>query len=389
MVRIPPGFHPQAYRPGNRLSYGPGWRGTGARPAPRLPIGAYRSKASGVPLQPASAQCLVSSVITAVPQLVQAPSGAGTASPIAVTLAATTAGNKLIVAVALAQGTTRPQVSGITLGGGGTFTRAAQIHSATACDLELWESADANGITGGQTALSVAFTGGTGTNPGGVARPMEWSGLLVPSALDDEAATDSGANTSWNSPDVASAAAGEIVVGAVAPFLNGSATTITGPAAPWVNQAQASQGTIVSLLTGYQLLAAATPAIAYQGTLSGSKAWSAAAATFRPAQSGTAGNAQCILGPSGAGNIWYPTQVTLSTTTGITAGFDGSVASLYLGPVISPNTLLGTVIGGNGIVAAALPPIQPGQFLIAQWAGAVGGDTATMNVQGTMDALSF
>jgi hypothetical protein len=39
-------------------------------------------------------------------------------------------------------------------------------------------------------------------------------------------------------------------------------------------------------------------------------------------------------------------------------------------------------------VAAALPPIQPGQFLIAVWSGANGGDVATMNVQGTMDALT-
>lgn len=388
MVRLPPGFHPQAYRPGNRLKYGPGWRGTGARPITPVPVRAYVSRTSSVPLQPASAQAVVSSAAAAVPLLVQSPSGAGTTSPVAVTLAATAAGNKLIVAVALAQGTTRPQVSGITLGGGGTFTLAAKVHSASGPDLEIWESADAAGIAGGQTALSVAFSGGTGTNPGAVARALEWSGLLLPSALDAEAATDSGATLAWNSPDVATADPAEIAIGAVGAFLSGSATTINGPAAPWANLAQANQGTITSLVVGSQLLAATTPALHYAGTFSGSKAWSAAIATFQAGTTGVEGNAQCVLGPSGLGNIWYPTQVTLSTTTGIASGFDNSVANLYLGPVISPNTLLGTVSGGNGIVAAALPPIQPGQFLIAVWSGANGGDVATMNIQGTMDALT-
>lgn len=94
------------------------------------------------------------------------------------------------------------------------------------------------------------------------------------------------------------------------------------------------------------------------------------------------------LGPSGLGNLWYPTQITVATTTGITTGTDTSVCNVYLGPQVSPLTLLGTVYGGNGIVAAALPDIQPGQYLIAEWSSAVLGDTAVMNVQGSMDALS-
>jgi hypothetical protein len=101
-----------------------------------------------------------------------------------------------------------------------------------------------------------------------------------------------------------------------------------------------------------------------------------------------AGTATVQIGPAGLGNTWYPAQVTLSTTTGITKGFDSSVANLYLGPSASALTLLGTVFGGNGIVAAALPSIQPGQFLIAQWNSANPGDTAAMNITGTMDALA-
>ena len=102
---------------------------------------------------------------------------------------------------------------------------------------------------------------------------------------------------------------------------------------------------------------------------------------------GAVGGATVQGGPSGLGNLWYPTQVTVATTTGITTGLDTSICNVYLGPAVSPTTLLGTVFGGNGIVAAALPNIQPGQYLIASWAAANPGDIAAMNVQGSMDAL--
>jgi len=366
-----------------------GWQAPGAprlivTPRPGVtPVRQYRP-VQGVPLQPSNAQATASSTVTATPALVQSASGAGTASPVAVTLAPTTAGSALVVCVSLAQGTTRPQVSAITLGGGGTFVRATGTHSATGPDNEIWY---ALGIAGGQTALSVAFSGGTGTNPGAVVRALEISGIETAGALDGFASTDSGASTSWNSPDASTAAAAEIAVGCVGAFLSGSGTTITGPASPWTNLAQVNQGTIVSGMAGYQVLSSVQAAIHYAGTFSGSKAWAAAIATFTAAVSGVAGNAQCQLGPSGLGNVWYPTQVTLATGTGIAAGFDNSTANLYLGPVVSNATLLGSVFGGNGIVAAALPPIQPGQFLIAQWTGAGAGDTCIMNIQGTMDAL--
>jgi hypothetical protein len=367
-----------------------GWQAPGAprlivTPRPGvIPVRQYRP-VQGVPLQPSSAQALVSSTVTAVPALVQSASGAGTATPIAVTLgAATKAGNALAVCVRLAQGTTRPQVSGITLGGGGTFTRATGTRSASGPDNEIWYALN---IAGGQTAVSVAFSGGSGTNPGGVVDVLELSGVALTGALDGTASTDGSAGTAWNSPDAVTTSAVEIAIGSVGAFLGGSATTITGPAAPWVNLAQVNQGTIVSGMTGYQVLSAVQAAIHYAGTFSGAKGWAAAIATFEAAVTGTAGNAQCQLGPSGLGNTWYPTQVTLATGAGITQGFDNSTANLYLGPSVSNSTLLGSVFGGNGIVAAALPPIQPGQFLIAQWTGANGGDTAIMNIQGTMDAL--
>lgn len=97
------------------------------------------------------------------------------------------------------------------------------------------------------------------------------------------------------------------------------------------------------------------------------------------------GIASVSLGPSGLGNIWYPTQITVATTTG---PLDTSTCSVYLGPSTSGATLLGQVFSGNGVLAAALPPIQPGEFLIAAWTAAHNGDTAIVNIQGTMDALA-
>lgn len=91
------------------------------------------------------------------------------------------------------------------------------------------------------------------------------------------------------------------------------------------------------------------------------------------------------VGPQGLGTVWYPVQVTLSTTTG---PFDTSTVNVYLGPLISPTTLVGTLYSGNGTVALAIPSMSPGQFLVIAWTGAKSGDTAAANVIGTMDALT-
>jgi hypothetical protein len=91
------------------------------------------------------------------------------------------------------------------------------------------------------------------------------------------------------------------------------------------------------------------------------------------------------VGPQGLGTVWYPVQVTLSTTTG---ALDTSTALVYLGPLVSPNTLVGTVYSGNGTVALAIPDMTPGQTLIVVWSGAKSGDQAAFNIIGTMDALT-
>jgi hypothetical protein len=100
------------------------------------------------------------------------------------------------------------------------------------------------------------------------------------------------------------------------------------------------------------------------------------------------GTALVSVGPTGAGVTWYPSQMTISTTTGIESGLDTSICQIYLGPAGVPVTLLTTVYGGNGLVGVALPALQGGQYVIAQWSGAHNGDVAAVNIGGTMEALA-
>lgn len=90
-------------------------------------------------------------------------------------------------------------------------------------------------------------------------------------------------------------------------------------------------------------------------------------------------------GPQGLGTVWYPAQVTLSTTTGV---LDTSTALVYLGAQGVPITLVASVFTGNGTAALAIPAMTPGQVLIITWTNAHPGDTAAFNVVGTMDALT-
>jgi len=90
-------------------------------------------------------------------------------------------------------------------------------------------------------------------------------------------------------------------------------------------------------------------------------------------------------GPQGLGTVWYPAQVTLSTTTG---ALDTSTALVYLGSQGVPITLVASVFTGNGTVALAIPSMSPGQVLIVTWSNGHPGDTAAFNMIGSMDALT-
>lgn len=91
------------------------------------------------------------------------------------------------------------------------------------------------------------------------------------------------------------------------------------------------------------------------------------------------------VGPQGLGTVWYPAQVTIATSVG---PLDTSTALVYYGIGGVPVTLIGTVYTGNGTVAVALPPMTPGELIIVKWSGATSGSNASVNILGSMDALT-
>lgn len=90
------------------------------------------------------------------------------------------------------------------------------------------------------------------------------------------------------------------------------------------------------------------------------------------------------VGPQGLGTVWYPTQITVSTSIG---PLDTAVALVYLGPAQQPNTLQFTIYTGNGTGSLAIPSMTPGQTIAVAWTGLTAGETCSVNVTGTMDAL--
>jgi hypothetical protein len=91
------------------------------------------------------------------------------------------------------------------------------------------------------------------------------------------------------------------------------------------------------------------------------------------------------IGPQGAGTVWYPAQVTTSTSSGVN---DTSTCLIYMGAAGTPITLMGTLFpGGAGVLSVALPNLTVGLFIIAVFSGAKAGDIAAVNVTGTMDYL--
>ncbi len=97
-----------------------------------------------------------------------------------------------------------------------------------------------------------------------------------------------------------------------------------------------------------------------------------------------AGTATVAVGPQGLGNVWFPAQANISTSTGAA---DNSTCSVYLGSIAAANLQGGqSYAGGGDTVGLAVPSMSPGQLLIAVWSGAVPGALATLNIIGTMDS---
>lgn len=125
----------------------------------------------------------------------------------------------------------------------------------------------------------------------------------------------------------------------------------------------------------------ATPVTRYTKTISGVPISGGQVQGTVPAS----GTISLSVGPQGLGTVWYPAQVTLSTSKGT---LDTSTALVYLGAAGTPITLVATVFSGNGTAALAIPDMSPGQYIIVEWTGATPGNTVAANIIGTQQALS-
>lgn len=199
---------------------------------------------------------------------------------------ATTAGHGLIVLVATAGSSVSPTVAGITLGGSADHFAARQssgVASADACVLATWD--DLN-CAGGQTAVAITITGGTGTF-GVMATVWERDDLPSASAFDVGKGQAGTGSASWTSTaTVTTAQAGEVWVGAICADA-ASAQTLTGPASPWANTTQVNLtvGSFVySWMAGWQAVSA-TGTATYAGTSSTTPEYVAVVATYKAAPS--------------------------------------------------------------------------------------------------------
>lgn len=92
------------------------------------------------------------------------------------------------------------------------------------------------------------------------------------------------------------------------------------------------------------------------------------------------GAATVTIGPQGLGTRWYPVQAIITTTSGAN---DASTCQLFMGTVALANLIGGTSYAGGGdTFGLSGTAMQPGDYLIAVWAGGNNGDTATLRVSG-------
>jgi hypothetical protein len=97
------------------------------------------------------------------------------------------------------------------------------------------------------------------------------------------------------------------------------------------------------------------------------------------------GTATAQIGPQGVGTRWRVMQANIQTTSGAA---DVATCAVYVGAQV-PSNLMGTsYAGGQDTIGLNGRLIQPGETVIAVWAGAHAGDTATLTVYGIQRALT-
>jgi hypothetical protein len=215
------------------------------------------------------------------PVVVQAKSASGTSSPLAVTLTSTAAKNALVACIGEGNSTTNPVVSGITLGGNADNWASAKANISNAqANAEIWTDLS---CAGGQTAVSVAFTPGTGAGNGYTAWVFEISLIALLAALDGQN-NGGAASGAWSSGSSGTPVQpSEVAVGLGVGIGSAGAPTLAGPSSPWNNQAQLSAAR-TAMIAGTQILTSAA-AVTYSGTSSTGRV-GAAVVTLKAAPSG-------------------------------------------------------------------------------------------------------
>lgn len=179
---------------------------------------------------------------------------------------------------------------------GAALTRIAHISfNATGSNvfgwLDVWASYD---TPGGDTEITVTMPAGLAGQSIAVCRDvLEFSGLGPSPSVDISVTANdvAGTGTSWAANDGTTTSANELWVGAVAGYdlTSGTAPSITGPGAPWTNEAEQSTqiGSFTSsidLMAGYQA-ATSTGTLSYAGTFAAAQNWAALAISIKPSTS--------------------------------------------------------------------------------------------------------
>jgi hypothetical protein len=169
MVRLPPGFHPQAVRNGNKLANRPGLNGTGMQRMQPVPIGAYQGKFLGVPLSGGQVQGVIPAATASgsatspstfqILATVSIPAGTSSVNW-SVTLAGTVgAGDANNFAVRIQSGAMLAQ--SVNAGAAGTYPQAPiAVTGPVVLQLETWSSAPTAGsiYSGSITAANSGLT---------------------------------------------------------------------------------------------------------------------------------------------------------------------------------------------------------------------------------------
>jgi len=303
---------------------------------------------------------------------VQSASGTSTSSTTvaAAGIAATGAGNTIIVCAGTYVAEFTPHITGISFGGL-TFTKANAQSGTAEGDGEIWYAYDAAG--GHSGTLTVTFSASGTDNAVDV---IEWAGIISSSPLDQAPAGASSSDAStWTSNATGTLAQpAEVAFGVVLARAPSGTITITGPGSPWTLLTQLAPATNVGLLTGYQQVSA-TSALTYNGTMTASSGSSCCIATFKLSTNVTAAvgvaMAPMALALAGtetitgaAGVAMAPMALALAGTETITGAAAVAMAPMALA--------LSGQAGSQNVTAAVGLAMAPPRLQLAGQAGRAG-----------------